>query len=56
MYEYSEVRRHCPLLSFLFTRLWVLLGFGSAYPEVGSFVSEGSALGLVLTNLSPLLR
>ena len=56
MYEYSEVRRHCPSVSFLFARLGALLRSGSGCPEVGTFVSEGSSLGLVLDDLSPLLR
>ena len=55
MYEYSKVRRHCSFVSFLFARLGALLGFGNGYPEVGSFVSESSALGLILYDLSPLL-
>lgn len=56
MYEYFEVRHHCPSVSFLFACLGALLGFGNGCPKVGAFVSEGSALGLVLANLSPLLH
>ena len=56
MYEYPEVRRHYPPVSFLFAHLGALLGSGSGCPKVRSFVSEGSALGLVLVDLSPLLR
>lgn len=56
MYEYSKVRRHCPSVSFLFARLGALLRSSSGCPEVGTFVSEGSSLGLVLDDLSPLLR
>jgi len=55
MYEYSEVRHHCPSVSFLFARLRVLLRIGSGCLEVGSFASESTALDLVLANLSPLL-
>ena len=55
MYEYSKVRHHCPSISFLFAHLGALLGSGSGCLEVGSFVSESSALGLVLADLSPLL-
>lgn len=56
MYEYSKVRRHCLPVSFLFAHLGALLGSGSGCSKVRSFVSEGSALGLVLADLSPLLR
>ncbi|KAK9994170.1 hypothetical protein SO802_023873 [Lithocarpus litseifolius] len=55
MYEYSEARHHCPFVSFLFAHLGAL-GSCSSCPEVGSLVSESSALGLVLADLSPLLR
>lgn len=56
MYEYSEVRCHCPSVSFLFARLGAFLGSSSGYPEVMSFASEAGALGLVLADLSHLLR
>lgn len=45
-----------PLCFFSFACLGVLLGSSSGCLEVGDFVSEGSALGLVLVDLSPLLH
>ena len=56
MYEYSEVRHHCLAISFIFAHLGALLGSGSGCLELRSFASEGGALGLVLVDLSHLLR
>ena len=49
----SEVRIACPSISFLFARLRGLLG---VFPRVENFVFEGNSLGMVLTELCPLLR
>ena len=49
----SEVRIACLSISFLFTRLGGSLG---VFPHVENFVFEGNSLGVVLTELCPLLR
>ena len=49
----SEVRIVCPSISFLFARLGGSLG---VFPHVENFVFEGNSLGVVLTELCPLLR
>ena len=49
----SEVRIACPSISFLFARLGGSLG---VFPHVENFVFEGNSLGVVLTELCPLLR
>ena len=49
----SEVRIACPSISFLFARLG---GSLSVFPNVEDFVFEGNSLGVVLTELCPLLR
>ena len=48
-----EVRVACPSISFLFARLGGSLG---VFPHVENFVFEGNSLGVVLTELCPLLR
>ena len=48
----SEVRIACPSISFLFARLGGSLG---VFPHVENFVFEGNSLGVVLTELCPLL-
>ena len=49
----SEVRIACPSISFLFTRLGGSLG---VFLHVENFIFEGNSLGVVLTELCPLLR
>ena len=49
----SEVKIACPFISFLFARLGGSLG---VFPNVEDFVFEGNSLGVVLTELCPLLR
>ena len=49
----SEVRIACPSISFLFVRLGGSLG---VFPHVENFVFEGNSLGVVLTELCPLLH
>ena len=49
----SEVRIACPSISFLFARSGGSLG---VFPHVENFVFEGNSLGVVLTELCPLLR
>ena len=49
----SEVRIACPSISFLFVRLGGSLG---VFPNIEDFVFEGNSLGVVLTELCPLLR
>ena len=49
----SEVRIACPYISFLFVRLGGSLG---VFPNVEDFVFEGNSLGVVLTELRPLLH
>ena len=49
----SEVRIACPSILFLFARLGGSLG---VFPHVENFVFEGNSLGVVLTELCPLLR
>ena len=49
----SEVRIACLSISFLFARLGGSLG---VFPHVENFVFEGNSLGVVLTELCPLLR
>ena len=49
----SEVRIASPSISFLFARLGGSLG---VFPNVEDFVFEGNSLGVVLTELCPLLR
>ena len=57
MVENSEVRQHCPSVSFFFTRLGAYLGsFSSHCPPIEGFVSRDSSLGLVLVDLYPLLH
>ncbi|XP_075672036.1 uncharacterized protein LOC142641480 isoform X2 [Castanea sativa] len=53
MIDSSEVWVICPLVSFLFARLG---GFVGVSPNLEGFVSEGNGLGVVVTNLLPLLR
>ena len=48
----SEIRIACPSISFLFARLE---GSLSVFPHVETFVFEGNSLGVVLTELCPLL-
>ena len=48
----SEVRIACPSISFLFVRLGGSLG---VFPNDENFVFEGNSLGVVLTELCPLL-
>ena len=48
-----EVRIACPSISFLFACLRGSLG---VFPHVENFVFEGNSLGVVLTELCPLLR
>ena len=48
----SEVRIACPTISFLFVLLRGSLG---VFPNVENFVFEGNSLGVVLTELCPLL-
>ena len=48
-----EVRIACPSISFLFARLGGSLG---VFPHVESFVFERNSLGVMLTELCPLLR
>ena len=48
----SEVRIACPSISFLFVRLGGSLG---VFPHIENFVFEGNSLGVVLTELCPLL-
>ena len=50
----SEVRIACPFISFLFARLRG--GSLGVFPHVENFVFEGNSLGMVLTELCPLLR
>ena len=49
----SKVRIACPSISFLFVRLGGSLGI---FPHVENFVFKGNSLGVVLTELCPLLR
>ena len=49
----SEVRIACPSISFLFVRLGGSLG---VFPNIEDFVFKGNSLGVVLTELCPLLR
>ena len=49
----SEIRIACPSISFLFARLGGSLG---VFPHVENFVFEGNSLGVVLTELCPLLH
>ena len=49
----SEVGIACPSISFLFTRLGGSLG---VFPHVENFVFERNSLGVVLTELCPLLH
>ena len=49
----SEVRIACQSISFLFLHLGGSLG---VFPHVENFVFEGNSLGVVLTELCPLLR
>ena len=49
----SEVRIACPSVSSLFARLRGSLG---VFSHVENFVFEGNSLGVVLTELCPLLR
>ena len=49
----SEVRIACPSISFLFACLGGFLGI---FPNVEDFVFEGNNLGVVLTELCPLLH
>ena len=49
----SKVRIVCPSISFLFVRLGGSLGI---FPHVENFVFKGNSLGVVLTELCPLLR
>ena len=48
----SEVRIVCPSISFRFTHLRGSLG---VFPNVEDFVFKGNSLGVVLTELCPLL-
>ena len=48
-----EVKIACPSISFLFTRLGGSLG---VFPHVKNFVFKGNSLGVVLTELCPLLH
>ena len=48
----SEVRIACPSIYFLFARLGGSLG---VFPHVENFVFKGNSLGVVLTDLCPLL-
>ena len=48
----SEVRIACPSIYFLFARLGGSLG---VFPHVENFVFKGNSLGVVLTELCPLL-
>ena len=49
----SKVRIACPSISFLFVSLGGSLG---VFPHVENFVFEGNSLGVVLTELCPLLH
>ena len=49
----SKVRIACPSISFLFARLRGSLG---VFPHIENFVFKGNSLGVVLTELCPLLR
>ena len=49
----SEVSIACPSISFLFACLGGSLG---VFSHVENFVFEGNSLGVVLTELCPLLR
>ena len=49
----SDVRIACPSISFLFACLGRSLG---VFPNVEDFVFEGNSLGVVLTELCPLLH
>ena len=52
MVDSSEVRIACPSISFLFAHLG---GSLAVFPHVENFVFEGNSLGVVLTELCPLL-
>ena len=52
MVSSSEFRIACPSISFLFARSGGSLG---VFPNVEDFVFEGNSLGVVLTDLCPLL-
>ena len=57
MFENSEVRQHCPSISFLFARLGASLGsFHTHCPLIERFVSRDNGLGFLLADLFPLLR
>ena len=49
----SEVKIACPFISFLFAHLGGSLG---VFPNVEDFDFKGNSLGVVLTELCPLLR
>ena len=53
----SEIRQLCPSVSFLFARLGASLGSFHTYcPPIEGLIFGGNSLGLVLTDLYPLLR
>ena len=57
MVDSSEVRIHCPSISFLFACLGASLGVSRSFcPLVEDFVFGGSSLSVVLADLFPLLR
>ena len=53
MVSSSEVRRACPSISFLFSRLGGSLG---VFPHLENFIFEGNSFGVVVADLLPLLR
>lgn len=55
-FSLSSMRQLCPFVSFLFACLGASLGsFQTHCPPIEGFVFGGNSLGLVLTNLFPLL-
>ena len=56
MCDYFEVKHHCLYVSFLFAYLGAFLKSNGGCPKIGPFTPRGSALKLVLADLSPLLR
>ena len=57
MFEYFEVRRLSPYVSFFFARIGASLeSSGGGCPQVELFISSDSTLGLFLADLYPLLR
>ena len=57
MFDYFDIRRTSPSISFFFARLGAFLGSLSGHcPQVGGFVLGDSNLELALVSLYPLLR